>query len=66
MLDVLLKIRDEQDPALFVRVGCRQGRCGACACNIGGRNLLACQTHVDRDADAVGGSAGQVAFEWEA
>src|SRR3569623_2490026 len=32
------------DPTLAFRRSCREGVCGACALNIGGRNTLAC-TH---------------------
>eukprot|EP00887_Chlorella_sp_A99_P007853 scaffold20.g7853.t1 len=50
MLDVLLKIKDEQDATLSLRRSCREGICGSCAMNIDGTNGLACLTKVDRDA----------------
>jgi len=50
MLDVLLKIKDEQDSTLTLRRSCREGICGSCAMNIDGTNGLACLTRVDRDA----------------
>lgn len=50
MLDVLLKIKDEQDHTLSLRRSCREGICGSCAMNIDGTNGLACLTKIDRDA----------------
>eukprot|EP00850_Spirogloea_muscicola_P018729 SM000175S03276 [mRNA] locus=s175:75292:76303:+ [translate_table: standard] len=46
MLDVLLKIKNEQDPGLTFRRSCREGICGSCAMNINGSNGLACLTKV--------------------
>ena len=48
MLDVLFKIKDEQDQTLSFRRSCREGICGSCAMNINGKNGLACLTKVDR------------------
>ncbi|MFN3786382.1 MAG: succinate dehydrogenase iron-sulfur subunit [Thiothrix sp.] len=42
VLDALLKIKNEIDPSLTFRRSCREGICGSCAMNIGGRNTLAC------------------------
>lgn len=53
MLDVLLKIKDEQDSTLALRRSCREGICGSCAMNINGTNGLACLTRVDRDPSKV-------------
>eukprot|EP00245_Coleochaete_scutata_P005292 TRINITY_DN18737_c0_g1_i1.p1 TRINITY_DN18737_c0_g1~~TRINITY_DN18737_c0_g1_i1.p1 ORF type:complete len:279 (-),score=56.24 TRINITY_DN18737_c0_g1_i1:780-1616(-) len=47
MLDVLLKIKNEQDPTLTFRRSCREGICGSCAMNINGANGLACLTHIE-------------------
>ena len=44
VLDVLLHIKNTMDPSLAFRRSCREGVCGSCAMNIGGRNTLAC-TH---------------------
>lgn len=44
LLDVLIKIKNEIDPTLTFRRSCREGICGSCAMNIGGRNVLACTT----------------------
>ncbi len=42
VLDALIKIKNEIDPTLTFRRSCREGICGSCAMNIGGKNLLAC------------------------
>jgi succinate dehydrogenase / fumarate reductase iron-sulfur subunit len=44
VLDVLLHIKNTMDPTLALRRSCREGVCGSCSMNIGGRNTLAC-TH---------------------
>ena len=48
MLDVLFKIKDEQDNSLSFRRSCREGICGSCAMNINGTNTLACLSKVDK------------------
>ena len=50
MLDVLFKIKDEQDQTLSFRRSCREGICGSCAMNINGQNGLACLTKVEKTA----------------
>ena len=52
MLDVLLKIKDEQDHSLSFRRSCREGICGSCAMNINGVNTLACLSKVDKSTAA--------------
>lgn len=42
VLDALIKIKNEIDPALTFRRSCREGICGSCAMNIAGGNTLAC------------------------
>ncbi|EDO27683.1 predicted protein [Nematostella vectensis] len=42
VLDALIKIKNEVDPTLTFRRSCREGICGSCAMNIGGKNTLAC------------------------
>lgn len=42
VLDALLYIKNDLDPTLTLRRSCREGICGSCAMNIGGRNTLAC------------------------
>ena len=44
LLDVLIHIKNTMDSTLAFRRSCREGICGSCAMNIGGRNTLAC-TH---------------------
>ena len=48
VLDALLHIKNTVDPTLALRRSCREGVCGSCAMNIGGRNTLAC-THAWAD-----------------
>lgn len=52
VLDALFKIKNEIDPTLAFRRSCREGVCGSCAMNIGGRNTLACTKAID---DVAGG-----------
>ena len=47
ILDALFKIKNEIDPTLVFRRSCREGVCGSCAMNIGGRNTLACTKAID-------------------
>jgi succinate dehydrogenase / fumarate reductase iron-sulfur subunit len=42
VLDVLIHIKNTVDSTLVFRRSCREGVCGSCAMNIGGRNTLAC------------------------
>jgi succinate dehydrogenase / fumarate reductase, iron-sulfur subunit len=42
MLDALVYIKSTLDSSLSFRRSCREGICGSCAMNIGGRNTLAC------------------------
>ena len=46
VLDVLMKIKDYQDPSLSFRVQCRSAICGTCAVKIGENHYLACKTKV--------------------
>ena len=52
MLDVLLKIKDEQDSSLTLRRSCREGICGMCSMVINGRahgplrGTTTCQLHM--------------------
>ncbi|MDX2234582.1 MAG: succinate dehydrogenase iron-sulfur subunit [Hyphomonadaceae bacterium] len=50
VLDVLLHIKNTMDSTLTFRRSCREGVCGSCAMNIGGRNTLACTKGVDEVA----------------
>jgi len=47
VLDALFKIKNELDPTLAFRRSCREGICGSCAMNIGGRNTLACTKGIE-------------------
>ena len=49
LLDALIHIKNAIDPTLAFRRSCREGVCGSCAMNVGGRNTLAC-THAWADA----------------
>ncbi|MGD2134094.1 MAG: succinate dehydrogenase iron-sulfur subunit [Maricaulaceae bacterium] len=42
VLDVLIHIKNTIDPTLAFRRSCREGICGSCSMNIGGRNSIAC------------------------
>jgi succinate dehydrogenase / fumarate reductase iron-sulfur subunit len=44
VLDALIHIKNTVDSTLSFRRSCREGVCGSCSMNIGGRNTLAC-TH---------------------
>ena len=48
VLDAIIHIKNTMDPTLSFRRSCREGVCGSCAMNIGGRNTLAC-THAWED-----------------
>ncbi|VEL08632.1 unnamed protein product [Protopolystoma xenopodis] len=48
VLDALIKIKNEQDPTLTFRRSCREGICGSCSMNIGGKNTLACICEIDK------------------
>ncbi|KAF5747365.1 succinate dehydrogenase [Tripterygium wilfordii] len=47
VLDVLLKIKAEQDSTSAYRWSCREGICGSCSMNIDGLNTVACLKPVD-------------------
>jgi succinate dehydrogenase / fumarate reductase iron-sulfur subunit len=46
VLDALIRIKTEIDPTLTFRRSCREGICGSCSMNMGGRNGLACTTPI--------------------
>jgi len=52
VLEVLREIYRSQDPDLCFRSSCGIGRCGACAVQVNGRAVLACQSIVE-EADLV-------------
>jgi succinate dehydrogenase / fumarate reductase iron-sulfur subunit len=47
VLDALIRIKNEVDPTLTFRRSCREGICGSCSMNMGGRNGLACTTAIE-------------------
>jgi succinate dehydrogenase / fumarate reductase, iron-sulfur subunit len=47
VLDALIHIKNTMDSTLTFRRSCREGVCGSCAMNIGGRNTLACTKGTD-------------------
>jgi len=53
ILDVLIKIKNEQDPTLTFRRSCREGICGSCSMCIDGKNNLACLSKVDENLSKV-------------
>lgn len=46
ILDVLLRLQQEQDPTLAFRFACRVNMCGSCGMVINGTEALACKTNV--------------------
>jgi succinate dehydrogenase / fumarate reductase iron-sulfur subunit len=47
VLDAVIAIKNTVDSTLSFRRSCREGVCGSCAMNIGGRNTLACTKGTD-------------------
>ncbi|HEU4839019.1 MAG TPA: succinate dehydrogenase iron-sulfur subunit [Micavibrio sp.] len=53
VLDAIIHIKDDVDSSLAFRRSCREGICGSCAMNIGGRNRLACLEPIANHASDV-------------
>ncbi len=53
VLDILIKIKSEQDSSLTFRRSCREGICGSCSMNIDGTNTLACTKSVSDCGDVI-------------
>jgi succinate dehydrogenase / fumarate reductase iron-sulfur subunit len=53
VLDAMIHIKDDVDSSLAFRRSCREGICGSCAMNIGGRNRLACLEPISNHAGDV-------------
>jgi succinate dehydrogenase / fumarate reductase iron-sulfur subunit len=53
ILDALFFIKNEIDTTLAFRRSCREGICGSCAMNIGGRNTIACTNGIDEHKGAI-------------
>lgn len=54
VLEVLMKISDEQDPTLAFRKSCRSAICGSCAVELNGFSRLACSTQVLPEFEKMG------------
>ncbi|XP_073157647.1 succinate dehydrogenase [ubiquinone] iron-sulfur subunit 3, mitochondrial isoform X2 [Henckelia pumila] len=52
VLDVLQKIKAEEDSSLSYRRSCREGICGSCAMNIDGTNTVACLKPIDANTNS--------------
>ncbi len=50
ILEVLKRIRDENDSTLAFRESCGLGKCGSCAVSMNGNPVLACRTPLDKEA----------------
>lgn len=53
VLDALIYIKNEIDSTLTFRRSCREGVCGSCSMNIGGRNTIACTKGWDEFSGAI-------------
>ncbi|MFZ0389250.1 MAG: 2Fe-2S iron-sulfur cluster-binding protein, partial [Calditrichia bacterium] len=51
VLDLLHRIKWEQDGKLAFRRSCAHGICGSCAIKINGRNMLACEANLSNFKD---------------
>lgn len=54
MLDVLNRIKWEQDATLSYRRSCRHGICGSCGIKVNGKSIIACKENVWKLADLFG------------
>jgi len=54
VLDVLIRIKNEQDGTLACRYSCRSAICGSCAMEINGSEKLACRTSVRKELERHG------------
>ena len=53
VLDALLAVQRQHEPALGFRFSCRVGMCGTCTVRVDGRPALACQTRIAREQAAI-------------
>ncbi|HLH58067.1 MAG TPA: 2Fe-2S iron-sulfur cluster-binding protein [Streptosporangiaceae bacterium] len=53
VLDALLAVQRDHDPALGFRFSCRVAMCGTCTVRVDGRSALACQTPLAPDVESV-------------
>ncbi|MEF3190991.1 MAG: succinate dehydrogenase iron-sulfur subunit [Campylobacterales bacterium] len=56
VLDILNRIKWEQDGSLSYRRSCRHGICGSCAIKVSGKSILACKENVFALADLFDGN----------
>lgn len=54
MLDILNRIKWEQDSTLSYRRSCRHGICGSCGIKVNGRSIIACKENAWKMADLFG------------
>jgi succinate dehydrogenase / fumarate reductase iron-sulfur subunit len=54
VLDVLIRIKNEQDGTLACRYSCRSAICGSCSMEINGSEKLACRTSVRKELERHG------------
>lgn len=54
ILDALHEIKTHQDGSLTYRRSCRHAICGSCAMNVNGKNMLVCNTPIDKHLDRQG------------
>ncbi len=47
LLELLIKLKEEEDPTLTFRSMCRAGICGTCAVKVNGKPVLACSVRVE-------------------
>ena len=48
IFDALVQVREDQDPSLAFRGGCRTGFCGDCTLNVNGKGAISCRTTVGK------------------
>ncbi|MFT6077319.1 MAG: succinate dehydrogenase / fumarate reductase iron-sulfur subunit [Myxococcota bacterium] len=53
VLDILIKIKGDQDSSLTFRRSCREGICGSCAMNVDGTNTLACTKSISECSSVI-------------
>ncbi|MFT6105846.1 MAG: succinate dehydrogenase / fumarate reductase iron-sulfur subunit [Rickettsiales bacterium] len=53
VLDILIKIKGEQDSSLTFRRSCREGICGSCAMNVDGTNTLVCTKPISECSNVI-------------
>lgn len=54
LLDILVRIKENEDPGLSFRSSCRHGICGSCAVRVQNKAILACKTAMFTLSDEFG------------